>query len=74
MNLQDPENKGLEVSWSTDMSPTTIFSLGTVPVQPTSAASGPGVGCTRGGDGWMGGEGYTGTTQHPPRTPILVIF
>ena len=68
------ENKGLQVSWATDLSPTALFS-------PWSAA-----GCTRlpvlgvGGGvpgvwGLVGGlEGYTGTPPTAIPGPIFSIF
>ena len=70
----DPENKPLEVSWSTDMSPTTIL-------RPRSrllrvAARVPGVvGCTRGGGMRVGREeGYTGYYPPPSQDPYFIIF
>ena len=63
-----PENNGPEVSWPTDLSPTTTFSLAALPVVGawTSVAAAAGGGCTR-GIGRLGGrEGYY--TGYPPST------
>ena len=63
-----------KVSYSTDMSPTTIFYW----LYRPSASRGalvPGGGCTRGsGVGWVPGGGYTGVLPAYPPGPIYYIF
>ena len=69
------ENTNLKVSWSTDMSPTTSFSLAALPVHPCSQRYGtarwgggvPGVGYW-----WVGGWGaIPGTHLQPSQGPIF---
>ena len=78
VNLRNPENNRLKVSWATDMSPTALFTSRDCMPRPGTAVTVM-QGCTRGGeDGWVPGgcwEGaIPGTTQHPPIYPYLVIF
>ena len=70
----DPENIGPQVSWSTDMSPTTLF-LVAEHCRLHDRGAGYGEGCTR-GSAWLGGclEGYTGTHPGPSQDQIFSIF
>ena len=70
----NPEKCGPKVSWSTDMSPTTSFSLAALPVYPLTGLAVlslvyPGWGMRVGT--W---EGYTGYYPPSSQDPYLVIF
>ena len=67
----DPENNGLEVSWATDLSPTTIF-YETCQGAAVASAAVAGEGVPGVGYGWVGWEGaIPGTTRLPSRDPYL---
>ena len=70
----NPEIWSSKVSWWTDLSPTTIFTSGTPPCTRVAVDDAGVEGCTRGGAGWVGREGYTGYYQIPLRDPYSVIF
>ena len=68
------ENMGLEVSWSTDLSPTATFSCMSEPARRTGSRSGGGGVYP----GWWGSEGpggcYTGTHPYTLPGPIFNLF
>ena len=70
----NPEISGLKVSWPTDMSPTTIFSLGTDRWVTARMSTGGGRGVPGVWDVVGAWEGYTGTPPAPSQDPYLVYI
>ena len=70
----NPEIWASKVSYSTDLSPTTIFTLGHRPCSSDTEPELAGRGCTRGGADWVGREGYTGYPPVPSQDPHITIF
>ena len=70
----NPENKGPEVSWSTDLSPTALFSWPALPASMNCSRTGAGRGVPGVGS-WVGGwRAIPVPSQTPPGTHISVIF
>ena len=65
------------MSWSTDLSPTTIFSLAALPVHDSSVHGDRwGRGRVYPGyrDDWVAGRGYTGYPARPVPGPLFNIY
>ena len=71
---RNPEKWTHKGSWSTDLSPTTIFTPGCSPRVPGYMYWGGWRGVPGVVGYWVGWRGYTGTHQYPVPGPILVIF
>ena len=64
----------LKVSRATDLSPTTIFSLGAGGPGHSRMSTGWREGCTRGGAGWVPGRAIPVPRPVPAISPYSVIF